>query len=268
MSRWMIEKSGTGIEKSGTGIEKSGTGIEKSGTGIEKSGTGIEKSGTGIENSGTGLRRAWMSVAMSLIVFASGIQASTVNPAGALQLVVERDTVAVSWIVDGSVFSGVSKLSGSFASFVLTELALSSSSIDVTGAGTGGLLDVTGAGTGGQLDVTGAGTGGQLDVTGAGTGGNLDVTGAGTGGQLDVTGAGTGGNLDVTGAGTGSSINVTGAGTGANGIVITLPEGTGLAMEVVLGCGSATVSVLDADSVEVVSFADVPVIGAADFCGK
>ena len=48
MSRWTIEKSGTGIEKSGTGIEKSGTGIEKSGTGIEKSGTGIEKSGTGI----------------------------------------------------------------------------------------------------------------------------------------------------------------------------------------------------------------------------
>ena len=47
MSRWTIEKSGTGIEKSGTGIEKSGTGIEKSGTGIEKSGTGIEKSGTG-----------------------------------------------------------------------------------------------------------------------------------------------------------------------------------------------------------------------------
>ena len=44
MSRWMIEKSGTGIEKAGTGIEKAGTGIEKSGTGIEKSGTGIEKS--------------------------------------------------------------------------------------------------------------------------------------------------------------------------------------------------------------------------------
>ena len=44
MSRWMIEKSGTGIEKAGTGIEKAGTGIEKAGTGIEKSGTGIEKS--------------------------------------------------------------------------------------------------------------------------------------------------------------------------------------------------------------------------------
>ena len=67
MSRWMIEKSGTGIEKSGTGIEKSGTGIEKSGTGIEKSGTGIEKSGTGI-------RRVAMAMACSAVVFAGGIQ--------------------------------------------------------------------------------------------------------------------------------------------------------------------------------------------------
>ena len=58
MSRWTIERSGTGIEKSGTGIEKSGTGIEKSGTGIEKSGTGIEKSGTGI-------RRGLMAVSLA-----------------------------------------------------------------------------------------------------------------------------------------------------------------------------------------------------------
>ena len=48
MSRWMIEKDGTGIEKSGTGIEKSGTGIEKSGTGIEKSGTGVRRACSGI----------------------------------------------------------------------------------------------------------------------------------------------------------------------------------------------------------------------------
>ncbi len=266
----MIEKSGTGIERSGTGIEKSGTGIEKSGTGIEKSGTGIEKSGTGIEKSGTGLRRAWMTVAISALVFASGLQAGSVNPGGSLQLVLENNTLAVSWIIDGSVFSGVSALDGSFAQLVLTEVAITNStaSLDVTGGGTGGQLDVTGGGTGGQLDVTGGGTGGQLDVTGGGTGGQLDVTGGGTGGSLDVTGGGTGGLLDVTGGGTGTSILVTGGGTGADGIVITLPEGTGLAMEVTLGCGSATVSVLDADSVEVISFADVPVIGAADFCGK
>ncbi|MDH3789243.1 MAG: hypothetical protein OES53_11845, partial [Xanthomonadales bacterium] len=62
MSRWMIEKSGTGIEKAGTGIEKSGTGIEKSGTGIEKSGTGIEKSGTGIRH---GLLACTLAVAFT-----------------------------------------------------------------------------------------------------------------------------------------------------------------------------------------------------------
>ena len=219
MSRWMIEKSGTGIEKSGTGIEKSGTGIEKSGTGIEKSGTGI--------------RRVAMSLAFACVVFASGIQAQTLDPAGSLQLVVDDDALAVSWIIDGSVFSGVSTVNGTFANFVLTEvsMAIAGSAIDVTGNGTGGSLDVTGNGTGGSLDVTGNGTGGPLD-------------------------------------GTGSTIRVTGNGTGNEAIAITLPEGTGLVMEVLLGCGSATVSVLDADSVEVVSFYDVPVIGGADLCGK
>ena len=64
MSRWLIEKSGTGIEKSGTGIEKSGTGIEKSGTGIEKFGTGIEKSGTGI-------RQGLLVLALTAITFAT-----------------------------------------------------------------------------------------------------------------------------------------------------------------------------------------------------
>ena len=127
MSRWMIEKSGTGIEKSGTGIEKSGTGIEKSGTGIEKSGTGIEKSGTGI-------RRVAMSFALACVVFASGIQAQTLNPAGSLQLVVDDNALAISWIIDGSIFSGVSTVNGSYARFVLTEVSLKAgSSIDVSG---------------------------------------------------------------------------------------------------------------------------------------
>ena len=48
---------------------------------------------------------------------------------------------------------------------------------------------------------------------------------------------------------------------------VTLPSGTGLAMDVTLGCGTATVSVLDADLMEVVSFADVPVIGGTEYCG-
>ena len=92
MSRWMIEKDGTGIEKSGTGIEKSGTGIEKSGTGIEKSGTGIEKSGTGI-------RRGLLACSMAFVVFAGNLHAGNIDPAGSLQLVVQDNNIAVSWII-------------------------------------------------------------------------------------------------------------------------------------------------------------------------
>ena len=88
MSRWMIEKDGTGIEKSGTGIEKAGTGIEKSGTGIEKAGTGIEKSGTGIEKSGTGIRRGLLACSLAAIVSVGNVNAGNVDPAGSLQIVV------------------------------------------------------------------------------------------------------------------------------------------------------------------------------------
>src|SRR5210317_1234800 len=91
MSRWMIEKDGTGIEKAGTGIEKSGAGIEKSGTGIEKSGTGIEKAGTGI-------RRGLLACSLAALTCAGNVQAEDVSPAGSLQIVVNEDTVAVSWI--------------------------------------------------------------------------------------------------------------------------------------------------------------------------
>ena len=130
MSRWTIEKSGTGSEKAGTGIEKAGTGIEKSGTGIEKSGTGIEKSGTGI-------RRGLFACALGAVLCTGNIQAGSNNPAGSLQVVVQNDTVAVSWIIGESVFSGVSKLSGSYANLMLTEVALSGSfnAIEVTGNG-------------------------------------------------------------------------------------------------------------------------------------
>ena len=110
MSRWMIEKDGTGIEKSGTGIERAGTGIEKSGTGIEKSGTGIEKSGTGIEKSGTGIRRGLLACSLAALTCAASVNAGNVDPAGSLQLVVQNNTIAVSWIIGDSVFSGVSTL--------------------------------------------------------------------------------------------------------------------------------------------------------------
>jgi hypothetical protein len=157
----MIEKDGTGIEKSGTGIERAGTGIEKSGTGIEKSGTGIEKSGTGIEKSGTGIRRGLLACSLAALTCSGSIHAGNVNPAGSLQLVVQHNTVAVSWIIGDSVFSGVSTLTGSYASLMLTEVALSSPiyGVDVTGGGTGSNTMVTGGGTGSNTQVTGGGTG-------------------------------------------------------------------------------------------------------------
>ncbi|MDH3940536.1 MAG: hypothetical protein OET46_06080, partial [Xanthomonadales bacterium] len=172
MSRWMIEKSGTGIEKAGTGIEKSGTGIEKSGTGIEKSGTGIEKSGTGIRH---GLLACTLAVAFTC---AGSVQAGNIDPAGSLQIVVNNNSLAVSWIIGDSVFSGVSSLDGSFASLMLTEVALST--------GTFG-LEVTGGGTGSNAQVTGGGTGSNAQVTGGGTGSNAQVTGGGTGSSAQVT---------------------------------------------------------------------------------
>ena len=247
MSRWMIEKSGTGIEKSGTGIEKSGTGIEKSGTGIEKSGTGIEKSGTGIEKSGTGIRKGLLALSMVSIAFASQLNANQLQPEGNLNLVVQNDTLMVSWIIDGSVFSGVSTLNGSATNLSLTELKL---------AQPNPFLDVTGGGTG--TEVTGGGTG--TEVTGGGTG--KEVTGGGTG--TEVTGGGTGSAIQVTGGGTG--IEVTGGGTGAETLAITLPAGTGLEMEVTLGCRTATVTVLDSNFTEVVSFNNVQVMGNTGLC--
>ena len=260
MSRWMIE--------SGTGIEKSGTGIEKPGTGIEKSGTGIEKGGTGIEKSGTGIRRSFVTCALAGLLCTASVNAGNVDPSGTLQVVVQDNTVAVSWIIGESVFSGVSKLSGTYASLMLTEVALAAPEfdLDVTGNGTGSNTKVTGNGTGSSTKVTGNGTGSSTDVTGNGTGSSTDVTGNGTGSSTDVTGNGTGSSTDVTGNGTGSSIQVTGNGTGGEAITITLPQGTGMVMEISVGCGSAFVAVLDQSFAPIVEFNDVTVFGDASFC--
>ena len=296
MSRWTIERSGTGIERSGTGIEKSGTGIEKSGTGIEKSGTGIEKSGTGI-------RRGLLVFALATITCAGSIQAAPVDPAGSLQVVVQNDSIAVSWIIGDSVFSGVSSRNGSFASLMLTEVSLSApinqvdvtgggtgSNIEVTGGGTGAKVQVTGGGTGSKTQVTGGGTGAKTQVTGGGTGSSIQVTGGGTGSSvqvtgggtgistqvtgggtgssIDVTGGGTGSSIDVTGGGTGSSILVTGGGTGSEAIAITLPGGTGMSMEVMLGCQTAIVSIVDENSVPIATFDNVRVLGSTGLCNN
>jgi len=285
MSRWTIEKDGTGIEKSGTGIEKSGTGIEKSGTGIEKSGTGVEKSGTGIQ-------RLVFACLIAFAGFTGSLQAGNLSPSGSLQLVVDRDTIAVSWIIDGSVFSGIAPLTASFASLNLTEVSIgidsnwaqvtgngtgsskqvtgngTGSSKQVTGNGTGSSKQVTGNGTGSSKQVTGNGTGASLQVTGNGTGSSTLVTGNGTGASTQVTGNGTGLSVQVTGNGTGSTFLVTGNGTGTKAISITLPDGTGMAMDISLGCRSANVTVLDASFAPVVAFENVNVIGDTGLCGE
>jgi hypothetical protein len=59
---------------------------------------------------------------------------------------------------------------------------------------------------------------------------------------------------------------VTGTGTGTEALRITLPNGTGMNMEVRLGCGTAGVSVIDDLSATVVEFNNVPVIGKTGFC--
>ncbi len=272
MSRWTIEKDGTGIEKSGTGIERSGTGIERSGTGIEKSGTGIERSGTGIGKSGTGIRRFLFACTIAGVAFSSGLQAGDQDPAGSLQLVVNRNTVAVSWIIEGSVFSGVGSLSGSYSELLLTEIALTGEGSDstalVTGGGTGSNTMVTGGGTGSAVRVTGGGTGSAVQVTGGGTGSAVRVTGGGTGSAVQVTGGGTGSAVQVTGGGTGSAVQVTGGGTGTEAITITLPDGTGMAMEVEMGCKTASVTVLDSAFRPIVAFSNVPVIGDTGLCSS
>ncbi|MEJ8567556.1 hypothetical protein [Elongatibacter sediminis] len=304
MSRWTIERSGTGVERSGTGIEKSGTGIEKSGTGIEKSGTGIEKSGTGIQRCISLVPRAVFACVIALGTFASTVQASgNINPAGTLQLVANNGTMAVSWIFDGSVFAGVAPLTGSYANLTLTEVALSAppmdvevtgngtgaslhvtgngtgsslevtgngtgSAVHVTGNGTGSAAHVTGNGTGFSVEVTGNGTGSSREVTGNGTGRSVLVTGNGTGSAVDVTGNGTGRSVQVTGNGTGRSVLVTGNGSGADAIRITLPEGTGMAMEVSLGCGKASVAVMGQSGAALATFNNVPVVGDTGLCSR
>jgi hypothetical protein len=183
---------------------------------------------------------------------------------------VQNETIAVSWIIGESVFSGISSVNGSFANLRLTEVALTSPVhyVDVTGGGTGAKTQVTGGGTGAKTQVTGGGTGAKTQVTGGGTGAKTEVTGGGTGVKTQVTGGGTGVQAEVTGGGTGASILVTGGGTGAEAIAVTLPNGTGISMEVTLGCGTAEVSIVDEYSVPLATFKNVPIIGNTGLCSE
>ena len=58
----------------------------------------------------------------------------------------------------------------------------------------------------------------------------------------------------------------TGGGTGQEAVAITLPTNTGLEMEITLGCQTASVTVLDANYAEVVSFDNIPVMGDTGMC--
>ena len=61
---------------------------------------------------------------------------------------------------------------------------------------------------------------------------------------------------------------VTGNGTGAESVAITLPNGTGMNMEINVGCGVAGIAIVDDQSIPVVEFAAVPLIGDSGFCGN
>ena len=250
MSRWNIEKSGTGIEKSGTGIEKSGTGIEKSGTGIEKSGTGIEKSGTGI-------RKGFLTCSLAALAFTTQISAAEIRPEGFMQIAVDQGQVSVMWNIDGSTFVGKGSQTGTFTQVSLFEISINGTSqkVEIAGGGTGSKAEIAGGGTG--IQIAGGGTG--IDIAGGGTG--IDIAGGGTG--IDIAGGGTG--IDIAGGGTG--IDIAGGGTGEESVFITLPNGTGLELEILLGCNSATVAVLDSsDYSVVVSFDNIKVMGDTGLC--
>jgi len=292
MSRWMIEKSGTGIEKSGTGIEKSGTGIEKSGTGIEKSGTGIEKSGTGI-------RRGFLACSIATLAFASQVNASDFRPEGLMQVIADQNQVSVMWNIDGNTFVGKASQNGTYTRislfeistknpFTAVEIAGGGTGIEIAGGGTG--IEIAGGGTGIEIagggtgiEIAGGGTGIEIagggtgiEIAGGGTG--IEIAGGGTGIEIagggtgiEIAGGGTG--IEIAGGGTGieiagggTGIEIAGGGTGQESIFITLPAGTGLEMEVTLGCQTASVAVLDSNFAEVVSFSNIQVMGNTGLC--
>ena len=235
MTRWIIEKSGSGIEKADLGIEKAGSGIEKAGSGIQKS---------------------LLFAALVAATFCNGVAARDLQPEGALMVTADQGRVMVSWSFEGSVSAGIASLDGSFSQVDLTEIGLApvTGSLKVAGSGTG--KEVAGSGTG--VEVAGSGTG--VEVAGSGTG--VEVAGSGTG--VEVAGSGTGRESRYI---DGSEILVAGSGTGSEAITITLPRGTGMHMEIAMGCSSATVSVLDTNSSVVTTFNNVPVIGNTGLCG-
>ena len=297
MSRWMIEKSGTGIEKSGTGIEKSGTGIEKSGTGIEKSGTGI--------------RKGILACSIAALAFATQVSATEIRPEGFMQVAVDQGQVSVMWNIDGNTFVGKGSQIGTFTQVSLFEISIDNfAAVEIAGGGTGTEIagggtgtEIAGGGTGSKAEIAGGGTGVEIagggtgveiagggtgvEIAGGGTGVEIagggtgvEIAGGGTGVEIagggtgvEIAGGGTGTEIagggtgtEIAGGGTGTTIQIAGGGTGTDSVFITLPGGIGLEMEITLGCQTATVSVLDSNFTEVVSFNNVQVMGDTGLC--
>ena len=49
---------------------------------------------------------------------------------------------------------------------------------------------------------------------------------------------------------------------------VTLPHGTGMSMEVDMGCGVAGVTIVDQNSAPIIAFSNVPVLGDTGHCGN
>ena len=68
-------------------------------------------------------------------------------------------------------------------------------------------------------------------------------------------------------AGGGTGIEISGGGIGSENLLITLPAGIGLEMEIILGCDTATISVLDSANLsEIATFYDIKVVGDTGLC--
>ena len=66
----------------------------------------IEKSGTGIEKSGTGIRKGLLALSMAAFAFTAQVNAAGIAPEGVMQVFVEDGQVTVSWYFEGALYTG------------------------------------------------------------------------------------------------------------------------------------------------------------------
>jgi len=89
-------------------------------------------------------------LSLTAIALSSQVYADNLRPEGTLSIVAQNDSLLVSWIIDGSVFSGIASLNGTTNNVSLTEISLASQDqfLNTTGGGTGSNISTTGGGTG------------------------------------------------------------------------------------------------------------------------